>query len=406
MSALHTLAPAASAVRDLRSTAAHGGDDLESTLATLVAEFAASAGAYDRDNRFPHDNIRRLHESGLIARVLPVELGGRGAGLGEALDIVRNIARGEASTALVLALQYSVGSRLGEDTPGWPRELRLRIARDILHHGALINALRVEPELGTPVRGGIPATVARPDGDGWRLSGSKIYSTGAPGLTWMLVLAHSAGDAPQVGYWLVHRDSPGIRIVEDWDHLGMRASASHKVEFDDVFVPRNHTLELQPAGTPAVPDAHTARWAGVLIPAVYDGVARAARDWLVEFASTRKPSNLGRALATLPRFQETVGEIDALLLSNDRLFAGAADGSIPLHQLGQIKYLVTNQAIAAVEKAVQISGNPGLSRANPLERHYRDVLCSRIHAPQNDTLLAGAGSLAFAGWAAGHGSTL
>lgn len=374
--------------------------DLDSRLAPLVAAFAATAARHDRDNSFPHDNIRLLHESGLIARVLPAELGGRGAGLDEALHIVRSVARGEASTALVLALQYSIGSRLGLDTAGWPREIRQRLARDILHHGALINALRVEPELGTPVRGGIPATVARPDGDGWRVSGSKIYSTGAPGLTWMLVLAHSVEDTPRVGYWLVHRDSPGIRIVEDWDHLGMRASASHKVVFDEVFVPGNHVLDAQPVGAPPVADAHTARWAGVLIPAVYDGVARAARDWLVEFASTRKPSNLGRALASLPRFQEALGEIDALLLANDRLFAGAADGSIPLHQLGQVKYLVTTQAIAAVEKAVQISGNPGLSRANPLERHYRDVLCSRIHAPQNDTLLAGAGSIAFSAWTA------
>lgn len=367
-----------------------------------MSAFAASAARHDHDNTFPHDNIRALHASGLISHALPAELGGHGASLGEALHIVRSIARGEASTALVLALQYSISSRLGEDSPGWPRELRLRIASDIARHGALINALRVEPELGTPVRGGIPATIARPDRDGWRVSGSKIYSTAAPGLTWMLVLAHSAEDTPRVGYWLVHRDSPGIRIVEDWDHLGMRASASHKVVFEEVLVPAGHTVELQPLGTPPVADAHTARWAGVLIPAVYDGVARAARDWLVDWAATRRPTNLGHALASLPRFQEAVGHIDALLLANDRLFAGAADGSIPLHQLGQVKYLVTSQAIAAVEKAVEISGNPGLSRANPLERHYRDVLCSRIHAPQNDTLLAGAGGIAFAAWSAAH----
>ncbi|ATE60696.1 acyl-CoA dehydrogenase family protein [Thauera sinica] len=369
--------------------------------AALATEFAATAAHYDRANLFPHDNIRRLHEAGLIGHALPMELGGGGANLADALHIVRTVARGEAATALVLALQYSISSRLGHDTPGWPRAVRLEVARDIARNGSLINALRVEPELGTPVRGGVPATVARRNGDGWRVSGAKIYSTGAPGLTWMLVLAHSAEAAPRVGYWLVHRDSPGIRIVEDWDHLGLRASASHKVVFDDVPVPGTHTLELQPAGSPPVADPHGARWGGVLIPSVYDGVARAARDWLVEFSTTRVPTNLGRPLSTLPRFQEALGEIDALLLSNDRLFAGAADGSVALKQIGQLKHLVTTQAIAVVERAVQLTGNPGLTRANPLERHYRDVLCSRVHAPQSDFALSSAGAAAFAEWTDG-----
>jgi alkylation response protein AidB-like acyl-CoA dehydrogenase len=61
-----------------------------------------------------------------------------------------------------------------------------------------------------------------------------------------------------------------------------------------------------------------------------------------------------------------------------------------------VKYTVTNQAIEAVQIAIEASGNPGLSRDNPLERHYRDVLCARIHTPQNDSVLQGAGRTAFA----------
>jgi alkylation response protein AidB-like acyl-CoA dehydrogenase len=56
-----------------------------------------------------------------------------------------------------------------------------------------------------------------------------------------------------------------------------------------------------------------------------------------------------------------------------------------------IKYIATKNAIRAVELGVELTGNPGLSRNNPLERHYRDVLCSRIHSPQSDTILVGAG---------------
>lgn len=58
---------------------------------------------------------------------------------------------------------------------------------------------------------------------------------------------------------------------------------------------------------------------------------------------------------------------------------------------GLLKYTVTGNAIRAVELALQLSGNHGLSRNNPLERHYRDVLCSRIHTPQNDSILVAAG---------------
>ena len=60
-----------------------------------------------------------------------------------------------------------------------------------------------------------------------------------------------------------------------------------------------------------------------------------------------------------------------------------------------VKYVATGNAIRAVEIGLELTGNPGLSRKNPLERHYRDVLCSRIHSPQNDTILTGAGRVGF-----------
>ncbi|MEX5624701.1 acyl-CoA dehydrogenase, partial [Pseudomonas syringae] len=77
-------------------------------------------------------------------------------------------------------MQYLQHFRL-QDEDRWPEHLRLQVARDAVADGALINAFRVEPELGTPARGGLPATVARRTTEGWRLSGRKIYSTGSHG---------------------------------------------------------------------------------------------------------------------------------------------------------------------------------------------------------------------------------
>jgi alkylation response protein AidB-like acyl-CoA dehydrogenase len=274
--------------------------------------------------------------------------------------------------------------------------LKALVVDDAVRSGGLINALRVEPELGTPARGGLPATVARHTPEGWRLSGRKIYSTGSPALTWMVVWARTDEETPRVGGWLVHRDTPGWRIDETWDHTGLRASGSHDVIFEDALVPEDRALSPQPLGGPPHIDPNFASWSSVLQSAIYDSVARAARDWFVQWLLDRKPANLGASLATLPRFQELVGGIDALLLQNRVLLSAAAEGRLRPAEASLVKHLVTENAIAAVEKAIAASGNPGLSRHNPLQRHYRDVLCGRIHTPQSDVILTGAGKSAFA----------
>ncbi|WP_414581545.1 acyl-CoA dehydrogenase family protein [Scytonema sp. PCC 10023] len=115
----------------------------------------------------------------------------------------------------------------------------------------------------------------------------------------------------------------------------------------------------------------------------------------------RSPTNLGATLATLPRFQTAVGEIEALLYANQRLIyslaadidKGEYDTNVSL-QAQTVKYLATNNAIRAVEIGLELIGNPGLSRNNPLERHYPDVLCSRIHTPQNDVICLSLGKSA------------
>ncbi|QKS85839.1 acyl-CoA dehydrogenase family protein [Pseudomonas bijieensis] len=370
--------------------------DFDTVLERLSQQLAATAHVYDESGDFPQDNFKLLHEHGLLALTVPKALGGDGASLVQARKVIAAVAKGEPSTALILVMQYLQHSRL-QDSRTWPEALRLRVAQDAVRDGALINALRVEPDLGTPARGGLPATVARRTSEGWRISGRKIYSTGSHGLTWFNVWARSTDEDPLVGAWLVHRDTPGISIIEDWDHLGMRATCSHEVLFDNVLVPLDHAVSVSPWSAPQPElDSDGFLWMAVLLAAVYDGVAQAARDWFVSWLEQRKPSNLGATLSTLPRFQETVGHIDTLLFANRSLLDAAAEGRTPAHHAAQLKYLVTGNAIRAVELAIEASGNPGLSRHNPLQRHYRDVLCSRIHTPQNDAVLQGVGKAVFA----------
>lgn len=370
--------------------------DFDTLLERIGRQLAATAHVYDESGAFPRDNFTLLHEHGLLALTVPKALGGGGASLVQARKAISAVAKGEPSTALILVMQYLQHSRL-QDNRNWPEALRLRVAQDAVREGALINALRVEPDLGTPARGGLPATIARRTSEGWRISGRKIYSTGSHGLTWFSVWARSTDEDPLVGAWLIHKDTPGISIVDDWDHLGMRATCSHEVRFDNVLVPLDHAVSVSRWSAPQPElDGDGFLWMSVLLSAVYDGVAQAARDWFVDWLEQRKPSNLGAALATLPRFQETVGHIDTLLFANRSLLDAAAEGRTPAAHAAQLKYLVTGNAIRAVELAIEAAGNPGLSRHSPLQRHYRDVLCSRVHTPQNDAVLQGVGKAVFA----------
>lgn len=364
----------------------------------LVPGFAERAPSHDRAASFPFENFQELSEASLLALPVPKALGGAGAGVREAARVVNAVGKADAATALVLAMHYIhhlVITRNGN----WPAHLAQRVSRDAVNGPALINALRVEPDQGSPSRGGLPQTTAKRTTEGWRMTGRKIYSTGSPILKWYTVWAKTHEPDVRVGVFLVPAGLPGTEIVETWDHLGLRASGSHDVVFDDVLIPLDHEVDLRRPSEWGAPDVSQATIQAVLVGAVYDGVARAARDWLIDFLKTRTPSSLGAPLATLPRVQEIVGGIEAKLAVNARLletFARDIDDGVTLTpvEANILKLTVTNNAVAVVEDALSLTSNHGLTRANPLERHYRDVLCGRVHTPQDDSTKISAGRIA------------
>jgi len=375
-------------------------DDIGVTSAALAREFALTAADYDRTAAFPFANIQRIRDTGLQALVTPREFGGRGLGLVRAERVINDISRGEASTGLVLAQQYLFHSGLIRNPDFSPR-LRKKIFRSAAEDGGFVNSLRVEPDLGTPIRGGLPATVARRTSEGWSLTGRKIYSTGAPALAWNAVWARTDEESPRVGVFVVPANTLGLRIEETWRQLGMRASGSHDVVLEDARIPFDQAAELKSPRQRALPDATLMAWVSVLFSTVYDGAARAGRDWFISFLRDRAPTNLGAPLATLPRMQEALGEIDSALYASRVLLSSLAErvdrGETPDPQDSQyVKHNVTKSALFAVSKALELTGNPGLAQANPLERHYRDVLCARVHSPQNDSIFLGGGRQALA----------
>jgi alkylation response protein AidB-like acyl-CoA dehydrogenase len=379
-------------------------ENLLKRLPGVTAVLAGQAAANDRAASFPADGIARVHEAGLLTATVGARHGGPGLGLAPTVTILRELGRGDPSVALITAMTL-LAHGLQERQPSWPDSLYADAVAESADRPVLINTLRVEPELGTPSRGGVPATTARAVPGGWELSGRKIFSTGAPGLRWMSVWARTDADPPLVGSFLVRSDAPGITIEPTWDHLGLRASRSDDVIFDRTRVPGEAAVTLAPPA-PGPPPAAFLAWNSLAISAIYLGVAAAARDWLARFLTERTPTSLGRPLATLPRFQAGLGEIEASLAAAGDLvdaLAGRADAGdeAAVGRAGIGKLTATRAAIGAVEQAVALIGNNALTRANPLERHYRDVLCARVHTPQDDTITMAAGraALAAAGFA-------
>lgn len=252
--------------------------------------------------------------------------------------------------------------------------------------------------------------MARWDGEVWLLTGRKTYCTGAEALAWMAVTARTDEPVPRTGTFLVRGESEGLEVDPTWDQLGLRASASHDVVLDEVRVPAELALGLNPPGgaagkgsaasAAAVPAAELARaWHDLALSAVAVGVARSAQDWLVRFLHQRTPANLTEPLGSLPRYRSALGEIEAQLIGAEELVHGLAarvDRAEPeaVARTGPAHLLATRAATAAVQQAVSLTGNPGLSRRHPLERYLRDVLSSRVHLAPDEAVLEAAGRAA------------
>ena len=378
-------------------------------IRALAEDFSSRAAVHDADASLPVENFRLLHRAGLLALTVPRALGGLGGDLGDVSVVIGPVAKADPATGLILAMQYLQGAALFR-SPTLDPALQAAVARAIVDDGSLLNTFFAEPEVGSAGRGGLPGTRGWRDGTNWIVEGSKIYATGCEIVRWGLCWGHiDAAPEPLLGFFLVPLDAPGIAIERSWDHLGMRGTGSHTLRLDCVSIPASNLIDFKPAAQWVQREPTGAIWSAVTLATLYDGVAQAARDWLRSYLRTRVPANLSQPLASLPRFHELFGEIEAWLHGNRALLADAVRreraGTLGVEEAGLVKYTVIGNAIRAVEKGLAAIGNPGLSRNHALERHYRDILCSRVHSPQDDLLLGAAGRAALAAEVLALGAT-
>jgi alkylation response protein AidB-like acyl-CoA dehydrogenase len=368
----------------------------DEALAKLTATLAATAEHYDRTTEFPWGPLRAVHEAGLLTLGVGPDYGGHPVTITDLARVLQALGRGDPSVAL-LSVMTIMQHLLQDRLRTWPDAAYRQVVLDSAARPVLLNAVRSEPELGTPTRGGLPATTVTRTAGGWLVNGRKSYATGSEGLGYHLVWAATKpqdGEEPLLAHAIVPGDAPGIEVTRTWDHLGLRASSTHDVVYTNVEIPEENFRGLPPAEASGAAAGFGP--AGIAVVALYVGVARAAQEFFVRFASERVPSALGRPIATTERIQTVAGEIEAQLVQAEEVLYGLAarlDAGDPqaLARVGLGKLLVTRSIIAATQTALAAIGNPGLTRHNPLERHFRDIQCVRIHPPQEDIALLVAG---------------
>lgn len=367
-------------------------DEVIACVDRLAEVLAARADQHDREGSFAFENVADIRAAELPRLPVPVALGGDGFNLFQCVRILQHLARADASTALGLAMHVHVVGSLAEHCV-WPEAAFARLCDEIVRDGALVNSAASEPEMGSPSRGGLPATTATRVAGGYRLNGRKSWVTYAPALRYFLVTA-TLDDG--IGVFAVANDSPGLTLVDTWGttSLSLRASGSFDVVLEDVFVPECWNVEQRTPGH-ARRGGLPAGWPICAFAAVYLGVGEGALYALTRYARQRTPTALGKPIAELPHIQRGIGQMDVTLrAARAVLHAVARAWSEQPSQrarmeadLAAAKYLCTNAAIAVTDIALRLAGAGGLDRRLSLERHFRDARAGLMHPPQDDRAL-------------------
>lgn len=377
-------------------------------LAEQVAvEMSAAAAGYDRSGEFPHDLVERLRSAGFLGLTAPVEFGGAGLGLRDASAVLERLGAGDTGTALGLAMHLMVVGSASRSRGAWPPPAFSALATGAARGEVVVNNCASEEELGSPARGGLPATVLQPLEDGWILDGEKTWSTWLPALTHAVVSCRvdHPGGASQLAQVLVDLGAAGVERVPDSDGAGLRSAGNGTLVLRRVTVPAGALLFLRGPDQPDPRAPLMSYWFQLCTSAVYLGCGQAALGAVTTFARTRRPNGRAEPIAQIGGVQQRLGRIDAGLRSG-RLLVGAvaaavdraeADGDATAlatlgSDVGVAKVQATTLAAQACEEAMRLAGGPAMVGTRlPLERLWRDVRGGLIHPPQEELLHLGLG---------------
>ena len=319
----------------------------------------------DRSGEISLEAFETLRTAGVTAALVPRELGGGGASHADAGGILRELGRHDASTAVALSMHtHLVATQVWRHRHGMD-------ASGILRKVAVDRAVLVSTGASDWV--GSSGSARRVEG-GYRVSARKGPASGceAGHVLVTSIRWEDAPEGPKVLHAAVPMTAPGLRIERTWDTLGLRATGSHTVVLEDVFVPDAAVSLVRPA------DVWPPVWNVVLgsamplIASAYLGIADAAVERAREAVAGRAAPHVFQLLGEMGNAHTTAADVVAAMYRDSDDLGFAATNEHASRTLSR-KTVASEALVQTVRLALEVAGGAGFSRGSDLERLYRDV---------------------------------
>lgn len=347
--------------------------DVLAAVRRMAPAIAARAEEVEAARRLPLDLVDDLRAAGCFGVLVPASHGGAGAALPDAMRVVEELSRIEASVGWTVM----IGAGSWVDLAGLPRETFDAIYAD--GPGAIVAGAFNPSGTAAPVEGG------------YRVSGRWAFVSGCQHASWLwgncIEEGKAAGDGlPPVRTVLFSPDE--VTIEDTWSVSGLCGTGSHHIRVDGVVVPAARTVAtfVDPPGIdePVVRIPPPALYS-LLVTSAAVGIAQAAYDDVVDIATGKVPMLARSPLASNPLFQHRLGTMDAQLrAARSLLYADAAAAwdtavereELTLGQRARIRGATTwatATAASVVDAAYAAGGGSSIYAGNPLQRRFRDV---------------------------------
>jgi alkylation response protein AidB-like acyl-CoA dehydrogenase len=360
---------------------------IRAAIVPPLTRLAASAHAREEQRDYAFADVRELGAAGVALTGIASHEGGAGGTLRDVAEVVVDLATADSSVAQALRNTFLVANQVASRPDLPQRAETLRRLRD----GHLFAGTGNERSGGAS--GSVNATARRVDG-GWRVTGDKYYSTGSVYATWFSSSATTHEN--QVIRFTVPLARPGVEVVDDFDAVGQRLTASGTTRFTDAFVADEEVTTAEPPDNP-----WPGSFAQLYLAAVQAGIAARAFADAVEYARTRaRPIKHSSTTSSVddPYVRQTIGEIAAHaqtaravvllaaedlqrtrgLTGEDARRAGAA-ASVQVAQAGAT---AIEHTLRAAELLFDVGGGSITGRGLGFDRHWRNARTAANHNPR------------------------
>lgn len=348
----------------------------------MVRDFAVNevkpiAAEIDVTERFPMENVKKMGELGMMGIPFPTEFGGTGGDVLSYILAVEELSKVCATTGVILSAHTSLCASLINEN-GTP-EQKEKYLRDLCT-GNKIGAFGLtEPGAGTDAAG--QQTTAVLDGDNYILNGSKIFITNGGVADTFIVFAMTdkSKGTKGISAFIVEKGFLGFSIGKKEDKLGIRASSTTELIFENCVVPKENLIGREGKGFGIAMKTLDGGRIGIAAQAL--GIAEGALDEAIKYMKERK--QFGRPIAAFQGLQWMVAEMSTKIEAARFLVYKAAwlkENKQPYSiDAARAKLYAAEVAMDVTTKAVQLFGGYGYTKEYPVERMMRDAKITEIY---------------------------